>query len=299
MSSDARGGGATPGALHLVATPIGNLGDLSPRAAAILREVALIVAEDTRIARTLLDHLGSDRPVESLPAFDERARVAPIIARLVGGESVALISDAGTPLVSDPGQHLVAAAIEQGVRVVPVPGASALLAAVVASGVAGSRWVFEGFLPRGGVDRERAIGAIAADERAAVIYEAGNRVEATLRDLAAACGEERPGAICRELTKLHEEVRRGGLGALARMVGSGEVDGRGEFVLVVGAEPPHARETVGGGAYPAAIAAVESAIAAGASRGDAVRRVAAEWHLERRRLWSLVHDAADSPRDRG
>ena len=155
MSGDARGGGATAGALHVVSTPIGNLADLTPRAAAVLREVALIVAEDTRVARTLLEGLGIDRPVESLPAFDERARIAPILARLNGGESVALISDAGTPLISDPGQHLVAAAIASGVRVVPIPGASALLAAVVASGIVGARWVFEGFLPRSGGERER------------------------------------------------------------------------------------------------------------------------------------------------
>lgn len=293
MSGDARGGGATAGALHVVSTPIGNLADLTPRAAAVLREVALIVAEDTRVARTLLEGLGIDRPVESLPAFDERARIAPILARLNGGESVALISDAGTPLISDPGQHLVAAAIASGVRVVPIPGASALLAAVVASGIVGARWVFEGFLPRSGGERERAIGAIAADDRASVIYEAGNRVEETLRDLAAACGDERPAAICRELTKLHEEVQRGSLAALGRKVAAGEIDGRGEFVLVVGAEPPRARDDVSEGAYPAALAAVEAAIAAGESRSGAVRRIATEWHLERRRLWALAHEPGE------
>ena len=290
MSADARGGGATPGALHVVSTPIGNLADLSPRAASVLREVGLIVAEDTRVARVLLTGLGVDRPVESLPGFDERDRIAPIIARLAAGESVALISDAGTPLISDPGQHLVAAAIERGVRVVPIPGPSALLAAVVASGIVGARWVFEGFLPRNGVDRERAIGTIAAEECASVVYEAGNRIAETLRDLAAACGDERPAAICRELTKFHEEIVRGGLGALARAVASGEIDGRGEFVLVVGAEQPRTREVVSAGAYPAALAAVEAAIAAGESRSGAVRRIAAEWHLERRRLWSLAHE---------
>ena len=290
MSADARGGGATPGALHVVSTPIGNLADLSPRAASVLREVGLIVAEDTRVARVLLTGLGVDRPVESLPGFDERDRIAPIIARLAAGESVALISDAGTPLISDPGQHLVAAAIERGVRVVPIPGPSALLAAVVASGIVGARWVFEGFLPRNGVDRERAIGTIAAEECASVVYEAGNRIAETLRDLAAACGDERPAAICRELTKFHEEIERGGLGALARAVASGEIDGRGEFVLVVGAEQPRTREVVSAGAYPAALAAVEAAIAAGESRSGAVRRIAAEWHLERRRLWSLAHE---------
>ena len=175
-------------------------------------------------------------------------------------------------------------------RVVPIPGPSALLAAVVASGIVGARWVFEGFLPRNGVDRERAIGTIAAEECASVVYEAGNRIAETLRDLAAACGDERPAAICRELTKFHEEIVRGGLGALARAGASGEIDGRGEFVLVVGAEQPRTREVVSAGAYPAALAAVEAAIAAGESRSGAVRRIAAEWHLERRRLWSLAHE---------
>ncbi|MEY3471340.1 MAG: rRNA ((1402)-2-O)-methyltransferase, partial [Chloroflexota bacterium] len=232
--SDGRGGGATPGALHIVSTPIGNLADLSPRAVAVLGEVRLVLAEDSRIARVLLSSIGVSGEVESLPGFDEADRVAPIIARLLQGEAVALISDAGTPLISDPGQQLVRAAISAGIRVIPIPGPSALLAAVVASGVAGARWSFEGFLPRSGADRRRVIGALAADDRATVIYEAGNRVAATLRDLAEAAGSDRPAALCRELTKIHEEVRRGGLATLAAQVESGEIDGRGEFVIVLG-----------------------------------------------------------------
>ncbi|MFZ9608543.1 MAG: 16S rRNA (cytidine(1402)-2'-O)-methyltransferase, partial [Candidatus Limnocylindrus sp.] len=177
--SDGRGGGATPGALHIVSTPIGNLADLSPRAVAVLGEVRLVLAEDSRIARVLLSSIGVSAEVASLPGFDEADRVDPIIARLLQGEAVALISDAGTPLISDPGQQLVRAAISAGIRVIPIPGPSALLAAVVASGVAGARWSFEGFLPRSGADRRRVIGALAADGRASVIYEAGNRVAAT------------------------------------------------------------------------------------------------------------------------
>jgi 16S rRNA (cytidine1402-2'-O)-methyltransferase len=292
--SDGRGGGATPGALHIVSTPIGNLADLSPRAVAVLREVRLILAEDSRVARVLLSSIEVNTETTSLPGFDEADRIAPIIARILAGEAVALISDAGTPLISDPGQQLVRAAIAAGVRIVPIPGASALLAAVVASGVAGARWNFEGFLPRSGADRQRAIGALAADLRASVIYEAGNRVAATLRDLAEAAGPDRPAALCRELTKMHEEIRRGSLAELAELVESGAVDGRGEFVIVLGESIADAIESDVDGAYPAALAAVEQRIAEGSSRSDAIRAIAAAWKLDRRRLWSLAHrDAAE------
>ena len=291
---DGRGGGATPGALHIVSTPIGNLADLSPRAVAVLREVRLILAEDSRVARVLLSSIDVNTETTSLPGFDEADRIAPIIARLLAGEAVALISDAGTPLISDPGQQLVRAAIAAGVRIVPIPGASALLAAVVASGVAGARWNFEGFLPRSGADRQRAIGALAADLRASVIYEAGNRVAATLQDLADAAGPDRPAALCRELTKMHEEIRRGSLTELAGLVESGAVDGRGEFVIVLGESIADVTESDVDGAYPAALAAVEQRIAEGSSRSDAVRAIAAAWKLDRRRLWSLAHrDAAE------
>jgi 16S rRNA (cytidine1402-2'-O)-methyltransferase len=292
--SDGRGGGATPGALHIVSTPIGNLADLSPRAVAVLREVRLVLAEDSRVARVLLSSIEVNTETTSLPGFDEADRIAPIIARLLAGEAVALISDAGTPLISDPGQQLVRAAIAAGIRIVPIPGASALLAAVVASGVAGARWNFEGFLPRSGADRRRAIGALAADLRASVIYEAGNRVAATLRDLAEAAGPDRPAALCRELTKMHEEIRRGSLAELAGHVESGAVDGRGEFVIVLGESIADAIESDVDGAYPAALAAVEQRIAEGSSRSDAIRSIAAAWKLDRRRLWSLAHrDAAE------
>ena len=292
--SDGRGGGATPGALHIVSTPIGNLADLSPRAVAVLREVQLVLAEDSRVARVLLSSIEINTETTSLPGFDEADRIAPIIARLLAGDAVALISDAGTPLISDPGQQLVRAAIAAGIRIVPIPGASALLAAVVASGVAGARWNFEGFLPRSGADRRRAIGALAADQRASVIYEAGNRVAVTLRDLTEAAGPDRPAALCRELTKMHEEIRRGSLAELAGLVESGAVDGRGEFVIVLGESLADVIESDVDGAYPAALAAVEQRIAEGSSRSDAVRAIAASWKLDRRRLWSLVHrDAAE------
>ena len=292
--SDGRGGGATPGALHIVSTPIGNLADLSLRAVAVLREVRLILAEDSRVSRVLLSSIEVNTETMSLPGFDEADRITPIIARLLAGEAVALVSDAGTPLISDPGQQLVRAAIAAGIRIVPIPGASALLAAVVASGVAGARWNFEGFLPRSGADRRRAIGALAADGRASVIYEAGNRVAGTLRDLADAAGPNRPAALCRELTKVHEEIRRGSLVELAELVEAGAVDGRGEFVIVLGESISDVIKLDVDGAYPAALAAVEQRIVEGSSRSDAVRAIAAAWGLDRRRLWSLAHrDAAE------
>ena len=294
LTDDQRGGGATPGALHIVSTPIGNLADLTPRAAAVLREVGLVVAEDTRVSRPLLASIDVHTELTALPGFDEADRVAPIIARLQSGTAVALISDAGTPLISDPGGALVAAAVAAGIRVIPIPGASALLAAVVAAGVTGPRWSFEGFLPRSGADRIKVLGAIAADERGTVIYEAGPRVAATLGDLARVCGSERIGAVCRELTKLHEEIRRGTLGALAAAVNSGEMDARGEFVIVVGAQEVESLPSSDDpeGPYAAALELVERAVTAGESRSAAIRRVATLWGLERRRLWNLAHDDA-------
>ena len=290
--SDPRGGGATPGALHIVATPIGNLADLSPRAIAVLREVRAVIAEDSRVARVLLSSIDVTGELIALPGFDEVGRIAPLIERLKRGDALALISDAGTPLISDPGQHLVRAAIAAGIRVIPIPGASALLAALVASGVAGARWSFEGFLPRSGVDRRRVLGAIAADDRATVVYEAGGRVLETLRDLASVCSGTRSVALCRELTKLHEEVRRGSLEEVTSAVERGEVDGRGEFVIVLGETSEVADSADAGGAYPAALAAVEERVASGASRSDAVRSIASEWGLERRRLWAAAHEDA-------
>jgi 16S rRNA (cytidine1402-2'-O)-methyltransferase len=220
--------------------------------------------------------------------------VAPIIARLQSGTAVALISDAGTPLISDPGGTLVAAAVAAGIRVIPIPGASALLAAVVAAGVTGTRWSFEGFLPRSGSDRAMVLGAVAADERGTVIYEAGPRVATTLGDLARVCGGERIGAVCRELTKLHEEIRRGTLGALAAAASAGDIDPRGEFVIVVGAQEAESLPNSDDpdGPYAAARALVERAVAEGESRSTAIRRIATLWGLERRRLWNLAHDDA-------
>ncbi|ABC81680.1 16S rRNA (cytidine(1402)-2'-O)-methyltransferase [Anaeromyxobacter dehalogenans] len=237
---------AAPGTLYVLATPIGNLGDLSPRAAELLRTVSAVAAEDTRRTHKLFAHLGAAAPLLlSLPAFDERGRLEPVLARLRAGQSVALCTDAGTPGVSDPGAALVAAAWEAGVPVVPVPGPSAAVTALAASGFPADRFVFAGFLPRKGGARAAALAWLASSPATLVLYEAGNRTAETLRDLAAALGD-RPALVARELTKLHEELARGPLAGLADRF-AGEV--KGEVTLVVAPPAP--------GAEPAAAAQAE------------------------------------------
>ena len=203
------------GVLYVVATPIGNLADVTLRALTVLAEVPLIAAEDTRLTKRLLDRHGIQGRLTSFHARSGAGRLVALLDHLRGGEDLALVTDAGTPVVSDPGADLVHAWAGEGGLVVPIPGASAVLAAVSASGVAGPRWSFEGFLPRSGRERRDRLAAIAGDGRGSVLFEAPGRAAATLRDLAAACGETRVGAVCRELTKIHEQIVRGGLGELA------------------------------------------------------------------------------------
>jgi 16S rRNA (cytidine1402-2'-O)-methyltransferase len=228
------------GTLYVVATPIGNLGDLSPRAAEVLRQVDAVAAEDTRRTSRLYAHLGVAAPtLVSLPAFDERGRLEAVVSRLAAGQAVALCTDAGTPGVSDPGAALVAAAWAAGARVVPVPGPSAALAALSASGLPADRFFFAGFLPRKGGGRAEQLAFLAGLPATLVLYEAGNRTGATLADLAAALGD-RPAVVARELTKLHEELARGRLSELAARFAP-EV--RGEVTIVVAgaaAAPPAA-----------------------------------------------------------
>jgi 16S rRNA (cytidine1402-2'-O)-methyltransferase len=218
------------GTLYVVATPIGNLGDLSSRAAEVLRLVDVVVAEDTRRTRTLLAHVGA-HPADllSLPAFDEEGRLARVVSRLSDGATVALVTDAGTPGVSDPGTRLVDAAWAAGARVVPVPGPSAALAALSASGLPADRFLFAGFLPRKGGARTEALRWLSGVPATVVLFEAGNRAASTLADLEEAFGD-RPAALAREITKLHEEIARGRLSELrVRFPG----DLRGEVTLVV------------------------------------------------------------------
>jgi 16S rRNA (cytidine1402-2'-O)-methyltransferase len=279
------------GTLFVVATPIGNLGDMTLRAIETLRAVPLIAAEDTRHTHRLLERHAILTRTTSFHARSGPGRLEAMLAHLRSGADLALVTDAGTPLVSDPGADLVAAWASEGGVVVPIPGASAVLAAVVASGVVGPHWGFEGFLPRSGRDRRERLARIAADERATVLFEAPGRVATTLRDLAAACGPDRPAAVCRELTKLHETIERGPLGDLADAAATGRIPARGEFVLVVGhatggIAQPDVRAAAATDALDSARAEVERLVASGVARGDAARRVANATGLPRRRLYA-------------
>lgn len=301
------------GRLYIVATPIGNLGDVTYRAIEVLRAVPLVAAEDTRHSLRLFVRYEITTHLVSYHARSGRGRELELLEHLRSGRDLALITDAGTPLVSDPGAELASAWAAEGGAVVPIPGASAVLAALVASGLAAAHWTFEGFLPRSGRERRERLARIAADDRACVIYEAPGRVAATLADLAAAAGaaaagaaaagaaaagpngsgagDERRAAVCRELTKIHEEVVRGPLSELAARAAAGEIAPRGEFAIVI--EAVTARAAAAGSEAPAASAAsVDSAraevarlIASGLKRSDAVRRVTAETGLDRRRLY--------------
>jgi 16S rRNA (cytidine1402-2'-O)-methyltransferase len=275
------------GALYVVATPIGNLGDVTFRALEVLRTVPLIAAEDTRISRRLLDRYEIATRTVSFHARNAGKRMPELLDHLRGGADLAVVTDAGTPGVSDPGDELVRAWAGEGGVVIPIPGASALLAAVVASGISGPRWSFEGFLPRSGRERRERLARICGDDRASVIFEAGNRVAATLADLANACEDHRPAAVCRELTKLHEEIVRGSLEDLAERARSGEMTLRGEFVVVIGAGAgrPDSAAVTPDDALETARSEVELLVATGVARGDAARRVASARGLPRRRLY--------------
>jgi 16S rRNA (cytidine1402-2'-O)-methyltransferase len=216
----------------LVATPIGNLGDLSPRAVRTLEASDVVCCEDTRRTRELLSHAGiTHKRMLSLNEHNEAERIPGVLARIRIGELVAVVSDAGTPGVSDPGGRLVAAAVGAGLSVEAVPGANAALTALIVSGLPMERFCFEGFLPRRGSERHRRLAAIGDEERTVLLHESPHRLAATLVDLAAACGDDRQVAVARELTKLHEEVWRGTLGDAVAWYTDRTV--RGEVVVVV------------------------------------------------------------------
>jgi 16S rRNA (cytidine1402-2'-O)-methyltransferase len=223
--------------LYVVATPIGNLGDISARARVILAAAGAVAAEDTRRSARLLRELGIERPLVSLHEHNERARLAELVARLKAGESLALVSDAGTPLVSDPGYLLVAAAVEAGVAVTPVPGPTAAIAALSASGLPCDRFCFEGFLPARAAARRRRLAELAAESRTLVLYEAPHRIAECLEDLAAALGGGRRACVAREITKRFETFYRGTLSELAARAKSDADIARGESVVVVEGAP--------------------------------------------------------------
>ena len=227
------GSAHAPGVLHVVATPIGNLGDLSPRAQEVLRAVDAICAEDTRHTRQLLGHFGIERPLVALHEHNEDELSVRLVERLQAGESLAVVSDAGTPLVSDPGFRLVRAARAAGVKVSPVPGPSALVAALSVAGLPSDRFVFEGFLPaKAGARRER-LQVLAGESRTLLFYESSHRIEVMLADAAEIFGGDRQAVVARELTKLFETVLDGSLAELAARVATDADQRRGEFVVLV------------------------------------------------------------------
>jgi 16S rRNA (cytidine1402-2'-O)-methyltransferase len=266
----------------VVATPIGNLGDLSPRAAEALRSADVIACEDTRRTRKLLTAAGiAGKRLVAVHEHNEAAQSDALVERVRGGERVALVTDAGTPAVSDPGERVVAAVVAAGLPVEVVPGPSALLAALVVSGLPTERFAFEGFLPRKGAERADRLAAVASEPRTVVLYESPHRVEATLRDLAEACGGERRAAVARELTKLHEDVWRGALGDAADHVG----EPRGEYVIVVEGAPPAPAATA-----EDVVAALRHRLDAGEDKKTAVAAVAAELDVPKRRVYAAALD---------
>lgn len=222
-----------PGTLYVVATPIGNLGDLTQRAGDILRDVDGILAEDTRHTARLLDHLGLWKRMTPLHEHNEQQQITRVLGWLSEGQSLALVSDAGTPLISDPGFELVRAARAQGFRVTTAPGACAVTAALSISGLPTDRFVFEGFLPSRQAHRRRVLEALSREERTLVFYESPRRIPGAVADLASLFGAGRSAVIVRELTKTYETVYAASLGELAEQAEAGEITGKGEFVVVV------------------------------------------------------------------
>lgn len=225
---------ATTGILYVVATPIGNLDDMSQRAQRVLSEVALIAAEDTRHSARLMQHLGIGTPLYACHEHNEREQGDRFITRLLAGDDVALISDAGTPLISDPGYHLVRGARAAGIRVVPVPGASALIAALSAAGLPSDRFIFEGFLPAKTAARQARLAALREEPRTLIFYEAPHRLLESVADMREVFGEERPGVLARELTKTFETIRDLPLAALHEWIAADANQQRGECVLLIG-----------------------------------------------------------------
>ena len=233
------------GSLYVVATPIGNLDDISARALTILRNVALIAAEDTRHSARLMQHFGIGTPLAACHEHNERDQGGRFLARLLAGDDVALISDAGTPLISDPGYHLVRQARAAGVAMVPVPGACALIAALSAAGLPSDRFIFEGFLPAKAAGRRARLEQVKEEPRTLIFYEAPHRILECLQDMQSVFGDERPALLARELTKTFETLKGMPLAELAAWVASDSNQQRGEcVVLVAGWQAPEGEEAV-------------------------------------------------------
>jgi len=272
------------GTLYVVATPLGNLGDLSPRAADTLKHVAAVAAEDTRHSKPLLVHAGSRAELISFHQHSSERALERILRILAEGRDVALITDAGTPAISDPGVVLVAAARERGIQVVTIPGPNAVAASVAVSGISGDRYLFLGFLPRKGSDRRRLLSTTAESEWTVVLFEAPNRVTQLLADLLEVCGPERQAAVSRELTKVFEETRAGTLQELSEHYAAAPA--RGEVTVVVAGtgkqrvpEPPYDPNE-----------RAKALLAEGLSRKDVAERLVEETGISRNVAYRLVNE---------
>jgi 16S rRNA (cytidine1402-2'-O)-methyltransferase len=275
---------AAAGRLVLVSTPIGNLGDLSPRAVEAIRDAALVCCEDTRRSGRLLQHAGiTGARLAVANEHTEAARSAQVIEVLDGGENVAVLTDAGTPGISDPGWRLVVAVLDAGHEVTAIPGPAALVMALVVSGLDTTRFVFEGFLPRTGRERAARLAEVAAEHRTIVLYEAPHRVARTVADLVAACGRGRRVVLARELTKLHEDVWRGTLGeAVEHLAGTAP---RGEYVVVLaGADRPDPADVTDEQVREA----LRMALADGDDRRTAIATVVADLRVAKRRAYDIA-----------
>ena len=266
----------------IVATPIGNMGDLSPRAVEELVGAAVVCCEDTRRTGRLLSHAGvRARALRRVDAHTEAAASTKVVELIGAGERVVLVSDSGTPGVCDPGERLVVAVVEAGYDVVVIPGPAAVIAALVGSGFSTERFTFEGFLPRRGSERTNRLEQLALEQRTSVLYESPKRIAATLGDLARCCGGERRAVVARELTKLHEEYVRG---SLDQLVEWSQTEPKGEIVLVLeGALPAPEPDD------EAIVAALNLALAEGLSSRDAASLVAADLGVSRRKAYGLLH----------
>ncbi|NQW33433.1 MAG: 16S rRNA (cytidine(1402)-2'-O)-methyltransferase [Acidimicrobiaceae bacterium] len=275
------------GSLILVATPIGNLGDMTKRAVETLQSADVICCEDTRHSGKLLAHFGvTDKKLIVINEHTEYDAREEIVALVVSGSLVALITDAGTPGISDPGERLVTAVIEAGGQITAVPGASALTMALVISGLPTSRFVFEGFLPRSGIERTERLAMTTTESRTIVLYEAPHRLVKTLSDLTTACGAMRRVVLARELTKLHEEIWRGTLQDANMFVANTEP--RGEYVIIIEPAKPPAPPT-----NEELLAAIRAEIAKGVSRKDSAARVSARFGVAKRTVYELALQVRD------
>lgn len=280
-----------PGVLYIVATPIGNLNDMTPRAAATFGSVDFIAAEDTRVTLKLLNHLGLKKPMVSYYEHKTKEKGSYILNRIQAGESCALCSDAGMPAISDPGEEIVTDALAMGIKVVPVPAASACVTALAVSGQATGRFVFEGFLPVNNRQRKEHLEDLKGEKRTIIFYEAPHKLKRTLEDLIKAFGPDRSVTLCRELTKLHEEIQKTTLGQAAEFYR--ETPPRGEYVLVMAGAPAQAEQTREM-SLEDAVEMAKSLMAEGQSASYAAKQAALASGLSKSRIYRDITRGEDS-----